>query len=303
MQRIAFIHPGRAYLPELEAYQHYFAKAGFRVDVFRKSNVPNLRDYAVEWHLLGLDRVPTVSGRLKIHEYISLSLPPFAKWKNRVKTWANARPDLRIFHNEAVQQGFKFKDNVPTLYRDAGVGAHFFETFPVEKKYDFVYHGAMDQTRRLESLLEKFASRFQRYSLLLIGEAPTYLLRKFQKLKNIHFAGPVPYQEIPDHLVQARFGLNYIPDIYPYNLQPSLKLLEYCALGLPVVTTDYAWVNEFARSRGGSFFKIKSDWSNFQPGLIENFVFQTPDVKDLQWEKVLNRAEILKFIESHLAAT
>ena len=302
MPKIALIHPGNAYLPELEAYRDYFSNAGFDVEILRHPSTKDLQNFAVEWHLLGVDRSPNVPGRLKIHEYISLSIPPFAKWKNRLKRWVNVPPDLRIFHNEAVRSGFGFQDETLALYRGAGVGAHFFENFPIEKKYDFVYHGAMNKSRRMHFLLEKFARRFTQYTLLLIGEAPEKLRRRFQNHKSIHFAGRVPYREMPKYLAQAHFGLNYIPDVYPYNLQPSLKLLEYCALGLPVVTTDYAWLRTFEESRGGRFFKIRPDWSNFQPDLMENFDFKTPNVADLQWEDVIARSGILEFIEHHLAA-
>lgn len=300
--KIALVHPGNAYLPELEAYRDYFSAAGFEVEILQHPSAKDLQNFAVEWHLLGMDRLPNVLSRLKIHEYISLSIPPVARWKNCLKRWVNVPPDLRIFHNEAVRSGFGFQDETPALYRGAGVGAHFFEDFPIEKTYDFVYHGAMDKSRRMHILLEKFAKRFTQYTLLLIGEAPEKLRRRFQNYKSIHFAGRVPYLEMPKYLAQARFGLNYIPDVYPYNLQPSVKLLEYCALDLPVVTTDYAWLRTFEESRGSCFFKIRPDWSNFQPDLIENFDFSTPDVSDLEWKKVLERSGILKFIEHHLAA-
>lgn len=299
-QKIAIIHPGSAYLPEIIAYQSFFARAGFEIAVFQKSDLPNLQDYAVEWHLMGQDRLPKTEVRLKIHEYISPSLPPLAKWKNQLKRWTNVKPDLRIFQNPTVRQAFNFQDDVPFLYRDAGIGAHFFETFAIKKNYDFVYHGSMHPTRRVDILLEKFAIRFQNYNLLIIGDLPNPLLQKFQTAGNIKFAGRIAYQDIPQQLAQARFGLNYIPNVYPYNLLPALKLLEYCALQLPIVTTDYHWVNELEQSRDGRFFKIKPDWSNFKPDAVMNYDYKTPNVADLQWEKILIDSGILQFIQNYL---
>lgn len=38
-----------------------------------------------------------------------------------------------------------------------------------------------------------------------------------------------------------------MPNIYPYNLQTSTKLLEYLAMGLEVITTEYLWIHHFMK--------------------------------------------------------
>lgn len=42
--------------------------------------------------------------------------------------------------------------------------------------------------------------------------------------------GPVNRDQLPEIYKNARFGLNYTPDIYPYNVQTSTKTLEYLLL-------------------------------------------------------------------------
>ncbi|HMO38448.1 MAG TPA: glycosyltransferase family 4 protein [Saprospiraceae bacterium] len=299
-RRIAFIHPGSAYLPEIEAYQAFLGQHGFLSEVFVQPRPEQLPDFAVEWHFMGMDRLPRVPGRLKIHEYISLSLPPFARWKNRLKRYLNPRPDLRIFHNHLIKKELRFKNKTPFRFRDAGIGAHFFGYQTAEKRYDFVYHGAMDKARRLDILLQIFSERFPAHTLLLVGEPGEALRRRFGHVTNVHFAGQVPYTQIPHWLQQARYGLNYIPPVYPYDRQPSLKLLEYCALGLPVVTTNYTWARQFAKARAGHFFVIKNDWSNFYPQHIDAFIYHTPTVNDLQWNIILAESEILQWLRQNI---
>ncbi len=298
MKKIALIHPGRAYLPELEAYCYYFAQRGWQIDVLNQITENQLLTYDAEWHLLGIDRSSKSPNRLKIHEYISLSVPPGASLKNWLKRTLNTRPDLRIFHNEAVRQGFKFNDGVPFRFRGAGVGQHFFHTTPTAKRYDFVYHGAMDPTRQLDRWLPLFVERFPNYSLLLVGE-PGYLQQRFSAYANIHFAGRVPYAQIPAWLQQAAYGLNFIPETYPYDRQPSLKLLEYCALHLKIITTSYAWVKQFAQWQGGQFFVVDKDWRNFYPHNITNFEYHTPDVTEYQWDNILDASGIADFLETY----
>jgi hypothetical protein len=43
-------------------------------------------------------------------------------------------------------------------------------------------------------------------------------------------------------LVQARAGLNLVPAHRPYTVQTSTKVLEYLAVGLPVVSNRYPWM-------------------------------------------------------------
>ncbi len=298
-KKIAFIHPGSAYLPELEAYGAFFTKHGFEVDIFTKKDSIILSNYDIEWHLMGTDHSPKVPGRLKIHEYTSLSLPPLAKCKNQVKTWISTTPDFRIFLNEAIQRELHFFDGAPYLYRSAGIGSHFFasniQSTPI---YDFVYLGAMHATRKMELLFNFFLAHFKSETFLIIGEAPFSLIKRFQS-DQLHFIGKIPYINVPSYLKKATYGINYIPLRYPYTLQPSYKLLDYCASGLKVITTDYEWVNQFEQKQGGHFFKIKKDWSNFHPDSISSFDYRTPDVADLQWDGIINASNIMNFIQQY----
>lgn len=270
------------------------------MDIFEVKHAHNLQNYAVEWHLMGIDLQPKVSNRLKIHEYISLSLPPLSKWKDVFKQKFNAIPDLRIFHTKSVKKELYFKKETPFLFRDAGIGAHFFQTGEIQNlQYDFVYLGTMNATRQMHLLFQHFLKNFHNQTLLVIGEAPVKLQQTFSS-HQIHFAGKVPYLEVPNLLRQARFGLNYIPVCRPYYLQPSLKLLEYCAIGLPIITTDYEWVNHFENQRAARFFKIKPNWRNFNWDTISSFDFKTPDVQDLNWTNMLTNSGILPFLQSRL---
>ncbi|MEW5801272.1 MAG: glycosyltransferase [bacterium] len=89
-----------------------------------------------------------------------------------------------------------------------------------------------------QRLLFELAQVYQDCSVVLIGKTSGNFER-LRALSNIHFLGQKPYTELPRYA--ARFDVALIP----YRMSPELmratnpiKLKEYLALGLPLVTTD-----------------------------------------------------------------
>ncbi|HMQ47191.1 MAG TPA: glycosyltransferase [Saprospiraceae bacterium] len=298
--KIAFIHRGRAIKPELEIYRDFFQQAGHESVLLKTWSEESIQSCEVEWHFMGLDRQAKPGNRIKVHEYTSLSIPPFAYWKNHIKKRLASQPDLRVFGSPLIAQVLNFRDGVPAFFRDAGIGQQFFQKqHETAAMYDFVYCGAMDRTRQLHRLLNHFIQKLPEQKLLLVGEVPPHL-KPFLSHPNFYTSGKVPYPDVPRYLLQARYAINFIPDVYPYHFQRPLKLLEYCALGMPVVSTDYAWVRQFEAERKALFFKIKPDFSNFTLENVQKFRYSTPDVRDLSWENILASSGILPFLEGAL---
>lgn len=61
----------------------------------------------------------------------------------------------------------------------------------------------------------------------------------------VKMEGPVPYEAIPEVLSRAHVGLAYVPDRPTWHYQPTIKVKEYRALGLPILSTDVASHHEF----------------------------------------------------------
>lgn len=211
----------------------------------------DLSDVDVEWHIMGMCRDKMFSQSILVHEYASLSAPPFSKIKNRIKRRYSCKPDLRVFLNEHVRSGLGFCDTVPAIYRDMAVHNNFFcqSDFTDRKEYDFVYVGAMDRSRRLDQLLD-FVESLQA-TIVMVGAPSRNLVERYGRCDNIHFCGKVDYLEVPAWICKAKAAVNWIPDVYPYNVQTSTKFLEYLAAGIPIVTTRYKWVEEFVFGNPG----------------------------------------------------
>ncbi|MCP9749917.1 glycosyltransferase [Ferruginibacter sp. HRS2-29] len=299
MRTIAFILPHNPYLPELKAYTDYFRARGFNTVNISDLKELDTTEYHIEWHFMGIDTRPRKKNVIKIHDYTSLSIPPFAKIKDSFKKIITRKPDIRVFLNDQVRERMNFRDDVPYGLRDMGVNEIFFEV-PADtpKEYDFCYLGNMDKIRRVDEFLLHFREHLKESRILMIGEPPAYLSRMFKNDPDIIFTGKVDYLKIPGLLAKCSYGLNYIPDIYPFNIQTSTKLLEYCACGLKVISNEYEWVRNFEKASAASFYFLDKEFKNFTLAGIRNFNYVNPDMKKHEWEKVIDNSRVLEMINS-----
>ncbi|MBG9985129.1 glycosyltransferase [Aerococcaceae bacterium DSM 111022] len=264
MINILFIKSEKAYLPEIDAYLEYFNNTDdFYAEAKSINNLSNYKDkFDILWEFKGFRGVKPNKKQVLVHEYASLSTGKHYKSKNFIKEKFDYKPDLRVFLNNNLKEQLNFKHEAPFNYRDMGVDEVFFNQRDREKKFDFVYLGSMNKGREITKLLDNF--RNADYTICLIGEPDAELYQEYKKYSNIHFVGKVDYKEVPKIASQASYGINYIPNEYPYNIQTSTKLLEYLALNLKVVTTDYKWVRGFEKKYNNSFFYLSNNKIDFE---------------------------------------
>ncbi|RKO62836.1 glycosyltransferase [Caldibacillus debilis] len=297
MKKILFIRSGKAFLPEINAYINYFNKSG-EFEAFDSSNIEGeyiLNDFDIIWEFKGIGGLK-VKDQILIHEYASLSTGAFPRLKNILKTKLNYKPYLRIFLNEDVRKEFNFKDNIDYCYRDMGIDESFLKVENGKKEFDFVYVGSISKEREIDKLLRKFTEN-NNGNICLIGDVEDKIFKKYKNNKNIIFTGKVSYEEVPKIASKAEFGINFIPDKYPFNIQTSTKLLEYLALGLKVVTTDYKWVRKFEKKYKCSFYKLNKDLQ-FNIEDIQKYKFISNfNAKDFLWDSIFKRINLIKKIK------
>jgi hypothetical protein len=84
----------------------------------------------------------------------------------------------------------------------------------------------------------------------------------------------------------------------PFNRQTSVKFLEYAALGLPVVTTRYPWMEQFQQQYGGDYFYLEADWSNFTWDHVTGFNYSAPDLHTWTWDHQIRNCGVLTFLQA-----
>jgi glycosyltransferase involved in cell wall biosynthesis len=110
------------------------------------------------------------------------------------------------------------------------------------------FHGLLADWVDFE-LLKKIAEHFKNGSVVLIGKITVDGEEKVKILNdvpNIHFLGRKPYEELPNYCKGFDVALNpFVMNELTRNVNP-LKVREYLAAGLEVVSTDIQEVRVLA---------------------------------------------------------
>lgn len=292
MKTIGIVRGRKAYLPEIEAYKKFFQE----YNVIDVCSVNELATYSIDlmWMFMGSNfkkyDLPVV------HEYASMSVPPFARYKDYIKRKLNTKPNLRVFLNKNIRDNFQFNDEVQYCYRDMGIDDIFFSNLKNEIQYDCVYVGSMSKDRELYLLLDRFKYLSDR-TILMVGEPSMELYSRYKKYSNIVFTGLVRYHDVPEYIVKAQYAINYVPNKFPFNIQTSTKLLEYVALGMNIITTGYKWVDEFEKNNNMKFYHISTDCMDLDFAKIDKYNFVNKSIEEMRWSTVLAKSGIREKIK------
>lgn len=290
--RVAIELSERSYLPEAYAYAAYLKAKGWEVFLGPRGQFIEPCDVTIVFMgWLPFWRRGEVRSKL-IAEYHSASTGSFPRIKNVVKSITEAKPDGRIFLDESVGRAFPFIWKAPNIFREMGVDKEFFDRPVVSPEFDLVYAGSIRGRSGIVECIERLS--ISGLTMLVVGEVDDGERARLEGMNGISLAGKLSRAEIPGALRRARAGLNYMPNTYPLNSQPSTKVLEYCAVGIGVVSSRYGWAVEFAKDRG-----LQMLWLDGLHGRAEfdSFDFCPVDVSDLEWSAVLDRSGLDPFLK------
>lgn len=279
-----------AYTPEAYAYEKYLKEMGHQVQLDYELDSNN------DINIFFMGTRPfwkKNKGRaIEIHEYHSLSTPPYAKLRNFSKKIINKKPAGRIFLNNFVHQNLNFNDDISYIYRDMGVDDVLFQTPSKNPLYDIIYCGSISGR---SGLIENLLKLAKNYKVVIVGKI-TEQEQTLLQVKNITLLGQVSRDQLPEIYRNARFGLNYTPDIYPYNIQTSTKTLEYLASGLRVISNKYKWVESLEKLHNFGIVWLDQDIYNIGvDGSNNNY-----DMDCYSWNHILHNSGFLNFLESHV---
>lgn len=123
---------------------------------------------------------------------------------------------------------------------------------PIKWKYGLsnykiiIYVGIMSKLRNLEVLIYAFSivkEKAADVKLLMVGDGDDRsnlekLAIKLRIEKDVIFTGDVYDYEIPNYIAAADIGVSPIPPLEIYKVSCPIKMLEYMAMGKPVVANE-----------------------------------------------------------------
>ena len=120
--------------------------------------------------------------------------------------------------------------------------------------FTVVFVGTLKAWHGLDTLVEAFDRLHSEHTLsrlLIVGDGPmrdrveTSLAAR-NLLDSAYLAGPVPPDDVPHWLASAQVAVAPYPDLEPFYFSP-LKVFEYMAAGLPVVTSNVGQLRSLIR--------------------------------------------------------
>jgi glycosyltransferase involved in cell wall biosynthesis len=148
-------------------------------------------------------------------------------------------------------------------------------------KLQLVYIGSLARVRKLEFIIDSVAQLIKAtkdFHITFIGPDADYFYHYYLGKSNlkeyITLLDPVPYRDIPKVLEKFHVAIAYVPDHPDWRYQPTLKVKEYCALGIPVIASDNMPNRVFVKeNETGLFFQnTKDDFCKTILALIDNKV-------------------------------
>jgi glycosyltransferase involved in cell wall biosynthesis len=156
-----------------------------------------------------------------------------------------ANVDGVVFTSRDLQQNKKRPESLPSLYLPHGVDYEHFACEKVEKtsiealekinKPIVGFFGTMDTWVDL-SAIAYLAKRFPQCSFVVIGRS-VVPMTVLEGLENVHCLGQLPYSALPQYARYFDVGLiPFVLNDLTKAVNP-LKLMEYYAIGIPVIST------------------------------------------------------------------
>lgn len=287
----------QSYTPEAYAYEAYLKKKCVEVQLELEDDICPNNDINI--FFMGFQPLWQKNpGRAKIiHEYQSLSTAPYAKLKDSVKRFINKKPSGRIFLNEIVRQELNFSDDIPYINRDMGVDSSLYQRPVKDAEFDIVYAGSIEG--RIGLIFEIIRLSNLGFRFLLIGDVSAENRAVLSTYSNILLVGRVSRNELPNLYRKCKAGLNYTPDLYPFNIQTSTKTLEYLASGLLVISNRYKWSSDFFHDKQSSVIWL-DDFSGKDTLYYHFEKYQAPDMSEFSWDRILNKSNFIGFLTASL---
>ena len=140
-----------------------------------------------------------------------------------------------------------------------------------------IYIGIMDKVRYLDVLIKAFSKvkgEIGKVMLLMVGEGNDRenLQRLVEELglsDDVIFTGQVPQSDVPNFIAAADIGVSPVPPLSFYKVSSPIKMLEYMAIGKPVVANEEIFEHKEVLEESGGGILVPFTPEAFAEAMIE----------------------------------
>ncbi|MHA1292003.1 MAG: glycosyltransferase family 4 protein [Promethearchaeota archaeon] len=150
----------------------------------------------------------------------------------------------------------------------SGVNTDLFKPEDVKDKtktFRIIYHGIITDNRGLENVI-KAMDLLKDYDveLFLLGDGKGLsqlkkLTIRLKQEERVIFHPPIPYERVPEFINRANIGILPFPDLIAWNTSSPIKLFEYFACGLLVISTKIPSLYEILQGKNLVFWAESSE--------------------------------------------
>ena len=183
------------------------------------------------------------------HSRLPLGVFDEAAWQSELETLRSV--DLTFVTTQGLMQSRRLYSSRLELLPN-GVADFFFAEMPQSPDtIDNVPRpriGYLGNARSIVNfeILEEVFRRRSEWNLVFVGPVERWdAVRELKALRNVHFLGTRPHEQIPGILRRFDAGLVPLRDNEFTRVMSTLKLCEYLAAGVPVVATDLPELRRF----------------------------------------------------------
>ncbi|MFY0686982.1 MAG: glycosyltransferase [Cyclobacteriaceae bacterium] len=153
-----------------------------------------------------------------------------------------------------------------------GVDFNFFHSsYPrlkINKRGVIGYLGSLDDRIDFE-LLEELCGTMTNFDFLFVGRIQSTKSHRLERYHNTKLLGSVEIESIPKWLGQMDYGIiPFLCNTFNRNIYP-LKINEYFAAGLPVISTPFSNLASF-----GNLVTVADKASEFEQAIMANIKYQ-----------------------------
>jgi glycosyltransferase involved in cell wall biosynthesis len=140
-------------------------------------------------------------------------------------------------------------------------GCRMRRKYGMNEKFVVFYHGSIGHRRGIVEVVEAF-SRLKynedEIHLFIVGSGmeleKVRRIKERKELDNVHIHAPVAYEEVPEYISMADVCIVPLEDRECWRVSSPLKVMEYLAMGKPIICTDIIAHREIIKNKNDAFF-------------------------------------------------